>query len=84
MRPDGKVQSRSATVASIDPVAYPLSRTLQFRDSNLETIALINGPADYDGALVNKNGEVVASWASFAYEQGRDAAGESRHSRRIC
>ena len=45
VRPDGKVQSRSATVASIDPVAFPLSRTLQFRDANLETIALVNGPA---------------------------------------
>ena len=43
--PDGKVQSRSATVASIDPVAFPLSRTLQFRDANLETIALVNGPS---------------------------------------
>ena len=31
-----------------------------------ETIALINGPSDYDGVLVNKSGEVVASWASFA------------------
>jgi S1-C subfamily serine protease len=78
MRADGKVQSRSATVASVDPVAYPLSRTLQFRDSNLETISLVNGPADYDGVLVNKNGEVVASWASFAYEQGRDIAQENR------
>jgi len=78
VRPDGKVQSRSANVASIDPVAYPLSRTLQFRDANLETIALINGPSDFDGVLVNKSGEVVASWASFAYEQGRDVVQENR------
>jgi len=78
MRGDGKVQSRMATVASVDPVAYPLSRTLQFRDSNLETIALVNGPGDYDGVLVNKNGEVVATWASFAYEAGRDMAQENR------
>jgi S1-C subfamily serine protease len=78
VRPDGKVQSRSATIASIDPVAYPLSRTLQFRDSNLETIALVNGPSDYDGVLVNKSGEVLANWASFAYESGRDVAQENR------
>src|SRR5690606_4613889 len=38
LRADGKVQSRAATVASIDPVAFPLSRTLQFRDSQLETV----------------------------------------------
>ena len=28
--------------------------------------------------LVNKNGEVVASWASFAYEAGREIAQENR------
>lgn len=78
MRGDGKVQSRSATVASVDPVGFPLSRTLQFRESNLETISLVNGPADYDGVLVNKNGEVVASWASFAFESGREIAQENR------
>jgi S1-C subfamily serine protease len=78
MRGDGKVQSRMATVASVDPVAYPLSRTLQFRDSNLETISLVNGPGDYDGVLTNKAGEVIASWASFAYEAGRDRAQENR------
>ena len=78
VRPDGKVLSRSATVASIDPVGYPLSRTLQFRDANLETISLVNGPSDYDGVLVNKSGEIVASWASFAYEQNRDIVQENR------
>ena len=78
MRADGKVQSRSTTVASVDPVAFPLSRTLQFRDANLETVSLINGPSDYDGVLVNKAGEVVASWASFAYETGREVTQENR------
>ncbi len=78
LRADGKVQSRSATVASVDPVQFPLSRTLQFRDSNLETISLVNGPSDYDGVIVNKNGEVMASWASFAYEAGREIAQENR------
>jgi pro-apoptotic serine protease NMA111 len=78
MRADGKVQSRISNVASVDPVAFPLSRTLQFRDSNLETIALVNGPGDYDGVLTNKNGEVLATWASFAYEAGREMAQENR------
>jgi pro-apoptotic serine protease NMA111 len=78
MRGDGKVQSRVSNVASVDPVAFPLSRTLQFRDANLETIALINGPSDYDGVLTNKNGEVIATWASFAFEAGREMAQENR------
>lgn len=78
MRGDGKVQSRVSHVASIDPVAYPLSRTLQFRDTNLETISLVNGPGDYDGVLTNKNGEVLATWASFAYDAGRERTQENR------
>ncbi len=78
VRADGKVQSREATVASVDAVAFPLSRTFQFRDSNLETIQLVNGPADYDGVLTNKQGEVIATWASFAYEAGREIAQENR------
>jgi pro-apoptotic serine protease NMA111 len=78
MRSDGKVQSRAATVASVDPVAFPLSRTFQFRESNLETIQLVNGPGDYDGVLTNKQGEVIATWASFAYEAGREIAQENR------
>ena len=60
------------------PGGFPLSRTLQFRDANLETIALVNGPEDYDGVLTNKNGEVIATWASFAYEAGREMAQENR------
>jgi len=78
MRGDGKVQSRSAAVASVDPIALPLSRTLQFRESNLETIGLVNGPGDYDGVLANKSGEVIATWASFAFENGREMAQENR------
>ncbi len=78
MRSDGKVQSRVSTVASVDPVAFPLSRTLQFRDANLETISLVNGPADYDGVLANKRGEVLATWASFAYDAGRERAQQNR------
>ena len=78
LRADGKVQSRQASVASVDPVQYPLSRTLQFRESNLETVSLVNGPSDYDGVIVNKSGEVMATWASFAYEAGREVAQENR------
>ena len=78
MRGDGKAQARTATVASVDPIALPLSRTLQFRESNLETVGLVNGPGDYDGVLTNKMGEVIATWASFAYENGREMAQENR------
>ncbi len=39
---------------------------------------MVNGPSDYDGVLVDKSGEVVATWASFAYEAGREVAQENR------
>jgi S1-C subfamily serine protease len=72
LHPDNRVVSQQATVASIGPVAFPLSRTLQFRDANLEIMRLVNGPADYDGLIVDRRGEVLALWSSFAYEDGRD------------
>ena len=72
LHPDNRVVSQQATVASIGPVAFPLSRTLQFRDANLEIMRLVNGPDDYDGLIVDRRGEVLALWSSFAYENGRD------------
>jgi S1-C subfamily serine protease len=70
--PDTKMKSQSVLVASLDPMLLPLSRTLQFRESNLETINLINGPTDFDGVLVDKQGRVLSTWSSFAFESGRE------------
>lgn len=72
LHPDNRVVSQQATVASIGPVSFPLSRTLQFRDANLEVISLVNGPADFDGVITDRQGDVVALWSSFAYENGRE------------
>ena len=35
---DSQMHSRATEVASIDPLALPLSRTMRFRDTNIETI----------------------------------------------
>lgn len=70
---DSKVKSQSAVVAQIDPASFPLSRTLRFRESNVELIDLVNGPDNFDGVLVNKQGEVQATWSSFMVEQGRES-----------
>jgi len=72
LHPDKRVVSQQSTVASIGPVAFPLSRTLQFRDANLEIMRLVNGPDDYDGLIVDRRGGVLALWSSFAYENGRE------------
>ena len=52
----------------------PLSRTLRFRDANIEAISLVNAPDEVDGVLVNKRGEVLATWSSFAVQTGGESA----------
>jgi S1-C subfamily serine protease len=72
LRADQRIAAQESRVSSIDPVAFPLSRTLAFRESNLEVVRLINGPADFDGVLTDKSGAVRAMWSSFAFEAGRE------------
>jgi S1-C subfamily serine protease len=70
---DHQLVHQASIVSSVEAINLPLSRTMRFRDSNLETISLVNAPADIDGVLVNKKGEVVAKWASFAYQTGGES-----------
>lgn len=78
LSPDTGLKSRTTTVADIDPVALPLSRTMQFREANLETIELVNGPQEFDGVLLDKSGAVAGVWSSFASESGRDVVQQNR------
>jgi S1-C subfamily serine protease len=71
LKADGRLVAQRSRVASIDPVNFPLSRTLQFRESNLSTIRLVSGPADFDGVIVDSRGSALALWSSFAFENGR-------------
>jgi S1-C subfamily serine protease len=72
MRADSKILSQKTLISSVDVVSFPLSRTLRFRDSNLEAVSLINPPGDYDGVLADEKGNVVALWSSFAFESQRE------------
>jgi S1-C subfamily serine protease len=78
MGADSELNSRSTTVAALSPIQLPLSRTMQFRESNLETIQLVNGPTDFDGVLTDSSGAVVGLWSSFAWESGRELQQENR------
>ena len=71
-RADSKILSQKTQVSSMDVVSFPLSRTLRFRDSNLEAVSLINPPGDYDGVLADEKGNVLALWSSFAFETQRE------------
>jgi S1-C subfamily serine protease len=59
---------QKSQVAAVDAVGFPLSRTLRFRDTNLETIAVVNAPGNVDGVLLDSKGRVMATWSSFAFE----------------
>ena len=71
---DHQLVHQESTVSSVDPLVLPLSRTLRFRDSNVEGVDLINAPSDVDGVLVDKRGRVTALWSSFAIQSGGDSA----------
>ncbi len=72
LKADHKLSSQSSEVAAVQAANFPLSRTLRFRESNMEGITLVNGPDDFDGVIVNRQGRVAALWATFAYQTGRE------------
>ena len=78
MTGDSELRSRNTQIASIDPLELPLSRTMRFRDSNIEAVQLVNPPTEFDGVLSDKNGNVLGLWSSFAYESGRELAQDNR------
>lgn len=69
---DQKLISQATEVASVDPLLLPLSRSFQFRDTNIQTISLVNPPGNVDGVLADKRGRVMGTWSSFAYQSGRE------------
>jgi S1-C subfamily serine protease len=75
---DSQMHSRNTQIASIDPLELPQSRTMRFRDSNLEAVQLVNPPTEFDGVLADKSGNVLGLWSSFAYENGRELAQDNR------
>jgi pro-apoptotic serine protease NMA111 len=75
---DSQMHSRNTEIASIDPLELPLSRTMRFRDSNIEVAQLVNPPLEFDGVLADKSGNVLGLWSSFAYESGREVAQDNR------
>jgi S1-C subfamily serine protease len=75
---DHQLAHQHSTVSSVDPLVLPLSRTLRFRDSNIEGIDLVTAPTDFDGVLIDEKGRVSASWSSFVVQSGGDAAQVNR------
>ncbi len=74
LKGDHQLVHQASTVSSVDPLTLPLSRTLRFRDTNLEGIDLVNAPADVDGVLLDNRGRVTGLWSSFAIQAGNESA----------
>lgn len=72
LSPDHNLLSQSSEVARLTPANFPLSRTIRFRETNLDAVTLVNGPSDFDGVIIDRQGRVLALWASFAYQSGRE------------
>ena len=71
---DSQMHARATEIASIDPLSLPLSRTMRFRDTNIETVGLVNPPGDFDGVLTDARGNVLGTWSSFAYDSENGVA----------
>ena len=71
---DSQMHARETEIASIDPLSLPLSRTMRFRDTNLETVGLVNPPSEFDGVLTDAAGDVLGMWSSFAYDSDNGIA----------
>ncbi len=70
---DHQLVHQQSIVSAVEPLVLPLSRTLRFRDANIEGISLVN-PMEVDGVLVDKRGRVSALWSSFAIQTGSESA----------
>ncbi|HEY8510230.1 MAG TPA: PDZ domain-containing protein, partial [Steroidobacteraceae bacterium] len=75
---DSQLRIRGTEIADVEPLQLPLSRTMRFRDSNIDAMQLVNPPRDYDGVLIDKSNQVVGLWSSFAYESGRELMQDNR------
>ena len=78
LRADQRLAALESKVAAVETAQFPLSRTLAFRDSNLEIVTLVNGPPDFDGVITDKSGDVRALWSSFAFDAGRELQQQNR------
>lgn len=67
-----RVFAQSTAVAAVEAVDLPLPRPPRFRAMNLERIAVTSASPSLGGALVDADGHVVALWAGFSYQDGKD------------
>ena len=73
LRSDLRLASIETRVAAVDPAQFPLSHSLEFRDTNIELASLVNAQVNFDGVLVDRAGEIRALWSTFVVDAGNGA-----------
>ncbi len=74
----GELKSRATAIAEVDPLLLPLSRSVAFRDSNIDVATLVNPPDEVVGVLADRSGRVRGLWASFASDNGHELVQQNR------
>ena len=69
-----RLSSQKTAVASIEALSLPPTRTMRFRDTNLDAISVVNAPGNIDGVLADSRGRVAALWSSFAVQSGNNVS----------
>ncbi|MBL9105430.1 MAG: trypsin-like peptidase domain-containing protein [Myxococcales bacterium] len=67
-----RIVAYSTEVAAVEPVDLPLPRPPRFRAMNMERIAVSTAVESIGGALTDAVGRVLALWATFSYQDGKD------------
>jgi len=67
-----RVFSHSTEVAAVEPVDLPIPRPPRFRAINMERVAVSAAVESIGGALTDPIGRVLALWATFSYQDGKD------------
>ena len=71
LRSDQRLAVMQTRIASVEPADFPLSRSLEFRDTNVELAVLVNPPTDFDGVLLDHKGLVKGLWSTFVVDSAR-------------
>lgn len=72
VKPRHRVFAQSTSVASLDALDLPLPRPPRLRPYNLERLALTSASPCLGGAVVDDEGQVLAQWASFSFQDGKE------------
>ncbi len=72
LKPNHRVFCHGTEISAVDPIELPLPRPPRFRAINLERVALAAAVESIGGALTDSDGRVLALWASFSYQDGKE------------